>query len=89
MIFLGYEFADDDYDLDEDSKTATPKQSTEVLNGEIKKLKEEMAPDAKKESSGSVPIQDAIAPLASIAEHTDEADKSVTLAKNGRSHEIN
>ena len=89
-------FADDDYDLDEDDKTEIAKQSTEdpsgsvnLANGEIKKLKEEMAPQTKKESSGSVPIQDTVEPLESIAEQADEADKSVALAKNGRSYVIN
>ena len=89
-------FADDDYDLDEDDKTEIAKQSTEdpsgslnLANGEIKKLKEEMAPQPKKESSGSVPIQDTVEPLESIAEQADEADKSVALAKNGRLYVIN
>ena len=89
-------FADDDYDLDEDDNTDIAKQSTEdpcgvlnLANGEIKKLKEEMAPEAKKESSGSGTTQDAEKQLESIAEQADEADKSIALAKNGRSCEIN
>lgn len=93
ILILGYLFADDDYDLEEDEKTEVSKQSTDdhngilnIANGEIKKLKEEMAPEAKKELSGSVLNQDAAEPLESIAEQADEADKSVHLVKNGMSH---
>ena len=88
--FVGYVFADDDYDLDEEDKAEIAKQAAEessgasnLANGEIKKLKEEIAPGDKKEAAGPVPIQDAIEPLESIAEQADEADKSITTTKNG------
>ena len=91
-FFVGYVFADDDYDLDEEEKAEIAKQATgdsngasNLANGEIKKLKEEIAPEEKKEA---VPTQDVIEPLESIAEQADEVEKSISSTKNGKSDEL-
>ena len=89
---IGYVFADDDYDLDEEEQAQIAKKAEEdskgtvnLANGEIKKLKEEIAPQ-KKDVSGPVPIQDAVEPLESIAEQADEAEKPITTTQNGISN---
>ena len=88
----GYEFADDDYDLDENEKSEGAKQagddSSGVLNiahGEIKKLTEEIAP---KEKVATPPVQKVTPPLEPITEHSDEADKSIPTTKPGKKLEL-
>ena len=87
-LFLGYEFADDDYDLDENEKSEGAKQAGDdssgvlnIANGEIKKLTEEIAP---KEKVATPPVQKVTPPLEPITEHSDEADKSIPTTKPGK-----
>ena len=84
----GYEFADDDYDLDENEKSEGAKQAGDdssgvlnIANGEIKKLTEEIAP---KEKVATPPVQKVTPPLEPITEHSDEADKSIPTTKPGK-----
>ena len=88
LFILGYEFADDDYDLDENEKSEGAKQAGDdssgvlnIANGEIKKLTEEIAP---KEKVATPPVQKVTPPLEPITEHSDEADKSIPATKPGK-----